>query len=55
MYPPPSTLGGEMVKVFAGVRGGVSEIFILVGGLYCWGGGNFVRGTHNFEVKIKTA
>ena len=51
MYPPPSTLGGEMVKVFTGVRGGQKFLFWL----YCWGGGNFVRGTHNFEVKIKTA
>ena len=52
--PSPLHFGGRDGLSFHWGEGG-SEIFILVGELYCWGGGNFVRGTHNFEVKIKTA
>ena len=44
-HAPPFSfffLGGRVKKfrkVFAGERGGGSEIFVLVGGgLYCWGG-----------------
>ena len=62
MHPlPPACgeVGSKILEKSLRGRGGGSEIFILVvvvvveGGLYCWGrGGNFVGGSHNFEVKI---
>ena len=58
--PPPSAWGGggrNFRKVFAG--GGIRNFYFGVG-LYCWvvvggGGGNFVGGSSNFEVKNKIA
>ena len=48
--PPPSSLGegGGGVKISEKSLLGELEIFILVGGLYCLGGNNFVGGSHNF-------
>ena len=52
MHPPPSSLGG--LKFYLGGRGGGSEIFILVWGLYCLGGIILVGGeSRNFERKLK--
>ena len=49
MQPPPTPTPSEILE--KSLLGG-SEIFNLVWG----GGGNFVRGgSHNFEVKTKTA
>ena len=51
MHPPPLQLGGGGLKISEkSLLGGGSEILILVGVLYCWGGRS-----RNFEVKIKTA
>ena len=56
MHPPPSNLGGGggelkiSEKSLQGEGGGCQKFLFWWGGSYCVGGGS-----HNFEVKTKTA